>query len=174
MKIYDRILNIAIATTEKRQEDAFFLDWDVKFFLSLANFVSTRNYDGTYYLVAEEVAQYVINDVKPSFRMRTEGLGRKLDNASLLKRWPIYVRDKEGKLVHKTGWMINVTRLNHRVAKYRKIFPAVEEPEKEEKEKPTEVFEEDAWENLSEEERRKRLAEVGRPTNWRKTRNRRP
>lgn len=161
--MYNHILKIAIATIEKRNKNLLLADWDEKFLLSLSRYVSAIEYDGTDYLVAEDVAKFVIDDVKPPFNMRTESLGRKLDNASLIERRPIYIRDGKGNLVHKTGWIIDVKRLNQRVAKYKRILPSVEEFEKEEKDKIVKDPKEDAWENLTEEERRRRLAEVGKP-----------
>jgi hypothetical protein len=100
-KLYDHMLKIAIAITEKRDEDEFSLDWDIQFLLSLSNYVSTNNYDGTYFLAADEVAQYVKDEVKPPFPIRTESFGRKWDKESLVKRGYTSVRDKNGKPVHK-------------------------------------------------------------------------
>jgi hypothetical protein len=171
--MYNHILKVAIAGIEKRNKNLLLSDWDEKFFYSLSKYVSAIEYDGTSYLVAEDVARFVIDDVKPTFNMRTESLGRKLDNASLIERKPIYIRDEKGNLVHKTGWLIHVERLNRRVEKYKRILPSVEAFEKEERDKIVNDLNEHTWENLTEEDRRKAFAEVGRPTNWRKSGNRR-
>jgi len=167
--LYDTMLKIAIAMTEKLQEDASSLDWDIQFLLSLYNYVCLKNYDGSYYLPADEVAGWVRDEVKPPFPMRTESFGRKWDKESLITRGYISGRDENKKLVHKRAWKIDVKRLERRVEKYRRFLPTPEELEQleqEERERMVKDLEKDAWGNLSEEERRKALGEIGKPNDW--------
>ncbi len=126
-KLYDHMLKIVIAITQKRHEDESSLDVDVRFLLSLAKYVSSKNHNGSYFLPADEVAQFVNDDVKPHFKMRTESFGRKWDKESLITRGYTYARDDTGKLVHKRGWLIDVKRLTHRVAKYSRFLPTAEQ-----------------------------------------------
>lgn len=165
-KLYDHILKIAITITEKRQEEAFFLDWDTRFLLSLADYLSIINYDGTYLLAADEVAQYVMDKVKLTFPMRTESFGRKWDKESLIKRGEIFLRDENGNVVHKRAWVINVKRLNRRVEKYSRFLPTREQFERQENERMLKDLQKNSWENLSEDEKRKTIAEIGKPKGW--------
>ena len=165
--IYDMVVKIAIATIKKREGDALLLDWDVKFMLSLFNYLLAREYDGTSFIVAEEVFNHVINEVKPFFRMRTEDLGRKLDKESLIKRKLIYVRDKEGNLVHKTGWQINIDRLDRRVSKYKKFLQTKEEFEMEEREQMIKDLDKTPQRTLTEGGISKiHFGGIGKPSNW--------
>jgi hypothetical protein len=165
-KLFDRMVKIAIAMTEKRHEDEFSLDWDIQFLISLANYVSTHDYDGTYYLAADEVAQHVKDEVKPPFNMRTESLGRKLDKWSLIKRGWIYVRDKDGKPAHKRAWLIDVKRLNRLVAPYQRFLPTREELEKQEQERLIRDLEGNQGVDLSEREKPHGWDEIGKPSDW--------
>jgi hypothetical protein len=173
MNLYDQVLKMAMATIQKREEEAFFDDWDVKLFFSAANYLSKIKYDGTFFLVAEKVFKYVFDDVKPPFPMRTEDFGRKLYKESLIDRKPIYYKDSRGKRIHKKGWKFFVDRINRRVSKYREFLEEAEEIRMDESKNFDEDPREKDWVDLTEEEMRKTLAEVGRPTNWRKRGNRR-
>jgi hypothetical protein len=165
-KLYDHMLKIAIAITEKRHEDESSLDIDIRFLLSLAKYVSSKNYDGSYFLPADEVAQFVNDDVKPHFKMRTESFGRKWDKESLITRGYTSVRDENGMLHHKRAWLIDVKRLNRRVEKYSRFLPTPEQLERQETEGMLKDLQKNSWENLSEDEKRKTIAGIGKPKDW--------
>jgi len=165
-KLYDHMLKIAIAITQNRHEDESSLDIDIRFLLSLAKYVSSKNYDGSYFLPADEVAKHVTDEVKPTFPIRTESFGRKWDKESLVKRGYTSVRDENGKLVHKRAWLINVNRLSRRVAKYSRFLPTPEQLERQESERMLRDLDKNSWENLSEDEKRKTIAGIGKPKGW--------
>ena len=144
LKLFDQLLQSALATTARREEDAFFLDWDTKFLISIANFISKKRYDSGSFIPADKLTDYVVEQVQPFFKLRTESLSRKLDKESLLlerklMRFPVQKepsgqREKkqplsggEDNLQHKTGWRIDVQRLNKRIAKFRKYMDSVEQ-----------------------------------------------
>lgn len=128
LDLFNRVKKIAIANAEKRDEDSFFLDWDTKFLIAAVNYFSTHPYDGSSYVQADQLTQYVIDEVKPPFPFRTEGLGKILDRESLLRKRRVrWFKDEKGNSIHRTGWIIDVDRLKNRVRKYHKYIQPDEE-----------------------------------------------
>jgi len=166
LKLFDKVVKIAITANEKRDEETFFLDWNSQFLIAVANFVS-NNYDSNTFIQADLVANHVIEEVKPPFRIRTEGLGRILDRESILiERRVRWFKDEKGNPIHKTGWRLDVVRLRGKVSKFRKYIQSKEEFKKEEREELIRYIEKSDWGKLGDEEKRERLAEVGRPKDW--------
>lgn len=174
-KVFNNMLKIAIAITEKRREDESTQDLDIEFLLSLANYVAAINYDGTYLLPADEITQYVNDDVKPRYKPSPESFSRKWNRLSLfIKRgWTPTSRDKNGKLGHKRAWQIDVKRLDLLVAPYQRFLPTQEQLEKAEKEQIAREREQTAREieqsdfvKLSEEGKRRAIGEAIKPKGW--------
>ena len=128
LKVFDRLTKIALAYVDKRQEDSFFLDWTVRVLISVSNYIRINSYDSTSFIQADKLTSHVIKDVKPSFPVRTETISRILDKESLMtERKLIWFRDAKGNRLHRTGWQINVERLNRRVSKFQKYMEAQDE-----------------------------------------------
>ncbi len=127
LHLSDRVKEIAIAHSEKKAEESFFLDWDTKYLLAVEKFFSMQPYDGRY-IQADKILEYVVEEVKPPFPLRTERLSRVLDRESIIihPRKVCWFKD-EGKLVHRTGWRINLSTLKKRVAKFKKYIESYEE-----------------------------------------------
>jgi hypothetical protein len=129
LNLFDRVLNIAISATEKREEETFFLDWNSQFLIAIANYVKDRHYDNDAFIQADQITNHVSEEVKPPFRIRTEGLGKILDRESILiERRVRWFKDEKGNPVHKTGWRIDVDRLRKKVSKFQKYIQPKEDP----------------------------------------------
>jgi len=129
LKLFDRVLKTAISSTEKRDEETFFLDWNSQFLIAVANFARIKNFDSNTFYRADEITTRVTEEVDPPFRIRTEGLGRTLDRESILiERRVRWFKDKEGNQVHKTGWRLDVERLRTKVSKFQKYIQPQEDP----------------------------------------------
>jgi hypothetical protein len=167
MNIYDRIVKIAIVGIEKRAEETFFLDWNSQFLRAIRDYLSDNHCDSDTFIQADKITTHVIEEVKPSFRIRTESLGRILDRESILiERRVRWFKDEKGNLIHKTGWRLDVKRLTRKVSKFHMYIQSKEEFKKDEGEKIVRDIEKNDWGKLSDEESRHRLAEVGKPRNW--------
>lgn len=129
LNLFDRVLNIAISATEKRDEETFFLDWNSQFLIAIANYVKDRHHDNEAFIQADLITNHVSEEVKPPFRIRTEGLGKILDRESILiERRVRWFKDEKGNPVHKTGWRIDVDRLRRKVSKFQKYIQPKEDP----------------------------------------------
>ena len=154
LKLFDRLVKIAIATTEKREEDSFFLDWDIKYLIAVHNFFSTNPYDSFSYVQADKITKHVIEEINLPFPLRTETLGKLLDRESILisrklcwykvelksmqvdrKGNSVHKEDREKPVreektvqsIHKTGWRIDVGKLKKRIAKFEKYVQPSED-----------------------------------------------
>ena len=167
LKLFDRVAKTAISATEKRDEETFFLDWNSQFLIAIANYIKANQHDSNTFIQAELITNHVTEEVKPLFRIRTEGLGKILDRESILiERRVRWFKDEKGNPVHKTGWRIDVDRLRRKVSKFQKYIQSEEEFKKDESEQIVRDIQKDDWGKLGDEGRRDRLAEVGKPRNW--------
>lgn len=167
MIIYDRVLKIAIAGIGKRDEETYFLDWNAQFLIAVQDFISETTPDIDSFIQADQITNHVIEKVNPPFRIRTETIGKLLDRESILiERRVRWFKDDAGKQVHKTGWRIDVARLNRRVSKYKKFLQTEEELKKEEKERLDRDIEKQGWGKLPEDERLRSLGEIVVPKKW--------
>ena len=128
LKLFDQILNIAISATEKRDEETFFLDWNSQFLIAIADYVKDHSHDSDTFVQADLITNHVTEEVKPPFRIRTEGLGKILDRESILiERRVRWFKDEKGNPIHKTGWRIDVDRLRRKVSKFQKYIQPKED-----------------------------------------------
>jgi len=128
LKLYDRVLKIAISATEKRDEETFFLDWNAQFLIAAENFFPFKYFDTDTFIQADLITKHVTEKVKPPFTIRTEGLGKILDRESvLIERRVRWFKDEKGNPVHKTGWRIDVERLRRKVSKFQKYIQPKED-----------------------------------------------
>lgn len=129
LKLFDRVLKTAISATEKRDEETFFLDWNSQFLIATENFFPPNYIDSDIFIQADLITNHVPEQVKPPFKIRTEGLGKLLDRESfLIERRVRWFKDKEGNQVHKTGWRLDVKRLRRKVSKFQKYIQPQEDP----------------------------------------------
>lgn len=129
LKLYDRVLRIAISATEKRDEETFFLDWNSRFLISIANFVKANHHDSDTFIQADKITAHVTKEVAPPFKIRTESLGKLLDRESvLIERRVRWFKDEAGNQVHKTGWRLDTERLVRKVSKFQKYIQPKEDP----------------------------------------------
>ncbi|NWG03555.1 MAG: hypothetical protein HXY44_11940 [Syntrophaceae bacterium] len=129
LNLYDRVLKVAISATEKRDEETFFLDWNSRFLISVANYVKANQHDSNTFIQADLITNHVSDEVKPPFRIRTETIGKLLDRESILiERRVRWFKDKDGSQVHKTGWRLDVERLKKKVSKFQKYIQPKEDP----------------------------------------------
>lgn len=129
LRLFDRVLKTAISATEKRDEETFFLDWNSQFLIATENFFPPNYIDSDTFIQADLITNHVTEQVKPPFKIRTEGLGKLLDRESLLiERRVRWFKDKEGNQVHKTGWRLDVKRLRRKVSKFQKYIQPQQDP----------------------------------------------
>jgi hypothetical protein len=129
LKLYDRVVKTAISATEKRDEETFFKDWNSQFLIAIANYVKDHSHDSDTFIQADLITNHVTEEVKPPFRIRTEGLGKIWDREStLIERRVRWFKDEKGNPIHKTGWRIDVDRLRRKVSKFQKYIQPKEDP----------------------------------------------
>ena len=129
LKLYDRVVKTAISATEKRDEETFFKDWNAQFIMAAESFFPPKYEDSETFIQADLITKHVIEQVNPSFPLRTEGLGRILDRESILiERRVRWFKDEKGNSIHKTGWRIDFKRLRGKISKFRKYIEPEEDP----------------------------------------------
>jgi len=129
LKLYDRVVKTAISSTEKRDEETFFKDWNAQFIMAAESFFPPKYSDSDTFIQADLIAKHAIEKVNPPFTLRTEGLGRILDRESILiERRVMWFKDEKGNPVHKTGWRIDVERLRRKISKFQKYIEPEEDP----------------------------------------------
>jgi len=167
LRLFERVTKIATTITEKRVKESAFNDWDSRLLLSVEKFFNLTGFTSDDFIQADKLTKHVVDELRPSFNFRTESLRRKLDKESLVIDWKlIYFRENDGTQVHRMGWRVDIERLKRRVSKYGKFMQTIEEFDNEEKEKMMRDLDKGQWENLTDGERWKKLAQVGWPKNW--------
>jgi len=118
--LYKRVVEIADRHVEDRKEEEFFGNWQTRVLVSTESYFRTPHYEKDSSIVAEQLRNYVVDQLQPSFKFRVESLGRILKNHSLFAEPPKvkWVELKGKGLIQKTCYQIDLEKLRKITGQY--------------------------------------------------------